>query len=74
MAHDLKYKIHSVSDEERPTMVEIDGVKCEAKVRYLVIDASSEDGSMSHTFRIRNGDAAKYHTGADLTVKLVPGK
>lgn len=70
MADELKYKIHSVSEEDRPVIVSIDGIECEAKVRYLVIDASSDDGSMSHTFKIRNGDASKYQVGGNLMVKL----
>jgi len=71
--NDLKYKIHSVNEDEVAAIAEIDGVKTSVKVPCLVVEALSSDGSMGHTFKIRGGKAADYPMGGDLTVRLIPG-
>lgn len=71
---DINYVIHSVSEDEVPAIAVMHGSKVEVKVRRLLIEAVSEDESMSHIFRIVNGDAAKYAVGGKLKVQLVPGK
>jgi hypothetical protein len=73
----LRYRITSCHETDIPVVAQLAGREVQASVRGLVIEASSEDGSMGHTFRLSDVAAedmaeatAEFAPGSQLTVTL----
>lgn len=74
MADQIKYTVHSCVEDEAMVKAMVDGAEVPAKIKCLVIEATSSDDSMGHTFRLRDGKAEDYPVGAKFTAKFVPDK
>lgn len=77
----IKYVVHSCNRDEFAATATVNGRELAVKIPGLVIEMTSEDGSMGHTFRVVPDDLeaveAEFAVGADITVTLAatkPGK
>lgn len=74
MADEILYTVSSCTEDEVPVKAQLDGQTVEAKVRCLVVEATSSDGSMGHTFRLRGAKAEDYAVGSKFSTRLTPIK
>ena len=74
---EINYTVHSCSEDEFSVAATVAGREVVAKVPGLIVELTSEDGSMSHTFRFTPDDmaAAKndYAVGNVVVATFTPG-
>jgi hypothetical protein len=71
---EISYEIVSSVEDEAIMVVKLGDESVEAKVKVLVIEAMSSDGSMCHTFRLRGAKAEDFPVGGAMSAKLAVAK
>jgi hypothetical protein len=69
---EVRYTVTSHTMDPVDVIAIVDGVEVPAKVVRDIIEATSSDGSMGHTFRIQGVDPDKFAVGKTFTAKLIP--
>lgn len=68
----INYTVTSVSTDEVTVDAEVAGKAVKAKVERLTVEATSDDGSMGHTFRFDGADPADFEVGDRFAMSPKP--
>lgn len=72
----IKYTVSSCTQDEVTVKAIVAGQEVDAKIPGLVVEATSVDGGMGHTFRLTPIDMteamAMFTTGAEITLTFSP--
>ncbi len=72
----IKYTVTSCTQDEVTVKALVAGQEVDAKIPGLVVEATSIDGGMGHTFRLTPADMSEamdlFSVGAEITLTFSP--